>query len=91
MKQDCIKFKMSKSEKTNIKYDKCICYRKGNCGANTRLNVNGMYSTTELNEDVQNHLVDIKVIKTYIIYPRIVAKIIKKGINLFFKLLCISV
>ena len=52
---------MSTNEKKKIEYSKCFCYGKGNCGPYTRLKVDNMYRINKLKENVQNHLVNIKV------------------------------
>ena len=48
--------------KDKILYNKCCCYDTRNCAPYNRFKIDKMFNGNELNDDVDKHLVNLKVI-----------------------------
>lgn len=48
-------------EKKKSVYDSCLCYDDGLCGKFGRFGIDGIFTAVDLNNNVKNHLVNLKV------------------------------
>ena len=56
----------------NISYDTCCCFEWNNCGPYTRPtpNIDEMFEASQLTENIQPHLTNLKIHKYYPIFVK---------------------